>query len=202
MKVFKILENSINERYIDSAVKALVDGEIIIYPTDTIYAIGCNALNNSAIAKICKIKGINPDKTNLSIICDGISMAAEYAKFDNRMFKMLKRNLPGPFTFIFPASSRLPKVFKGRKTVGIRIPDNKIATELVRRLGNPVLSTTIKWDDEDYAINPELIAEAYDGVIPYMIDGGDGGLIPSTVVDCTSGEPDVVREGKGILQDL
>lgn len=200
MRILKILENSINDKFIDIAVKALADGEILIYPTDTLYAIGCNALNNSAIGNICKIKGINPDKTNLSIICDGISMAAEYARFDNRMFKLLKNNMPGPFTFIFPASSSLPKVFKGRKSVGIRIPDNKIAIELVRRLGNPVLSTTIKYEDDDYAVNPELIAEAYDGVVPYMIDGGDGGLVPSTVVDCTTGEAEVVREGKGELR--
>lgn len=200
MRILKILENSINDKFIDIAVKALADGEILIYPTDTLYAIGCNALNNSAIGKICKIKGINPDKTNLSIICDGISMAAEYARFDNRMFKLLKNNMPGPFTFIFPASSSLPKVFKGRKSVGIRIPDNKIAIELVRRLGNPVLSTTIKYEDDDYGVNPELIAEAYDGVVPYMIDGGDGGLVPSTVVDCTTGEAEVVREGKGELR--
>lgn len=200
MRVLKILENNINDRFIDIAVKALADGEIIIYPTDTLYAIGCNALNNSAIGKICKIKGINPDKTNLSIICDGISMAAEYAKFDNHMFKVLKKNLPGPFTFIFPASSSLPKVFKGRKTVGVRIPDNKIAVELVSRLGNPVLSTTIKYEDEDYAVNPELIAEAYDGIVPYMIDGGEGELEPSTVIDCTGGDIEVLREGKGVLQ--
>lgn len=200
MRVLKILENNINDRFIDIAVKALADGEIIIYPTDTLYAIGCNALNNSAIGKICKIKGVNPEKTNLSIICDGISMAAEYAKFDNHMFKVLKKNLPGPFTFIFPASSSLPKVFKGRKTVGVRIPDNKIAVELVSRLGNPVLSTTIKYEDEDYAVNPELIAEAYDGIVPYMIDGGEGGLEPSTVIDCTGGEIEVLREGKGVLQ--
>ena len=200
MRVLKILENNINDRFIDIAVKALADGEIIIYPTDTLYAIGCSALNNSAIGKICKIKGINPDKTNLSIICDGISMAAEYAKFDNHMFKVLKKNLPGPFTFIFPASSSLPKVFKGRKTVGVRIPDNKIAVELVSRLGNPVLSTTIKYEDEDYAVNPELIAEAYDGIVPYMIDGGEGRLEPSTVIDCTGGEIEVLREGKGVLQ--
>ena len=200
MRILKVLEGNINDRYMDMAVKALADGEIIIYPTDTLYAIGCNALNNSAINKICKLKGINPEKTNLSIICDGISMAAEYARFDNDMFKLLKKNLPGPFTFIFPSSSSLPKAFKGRKTVGVRIPDNRIARELVSRLGNPVLSTTIKYEDEDYAVNPELIAETYDGVVPYMLDGGEGGLIPSTVVDCTSGVAEVVREGRGELR--
>ncbi len=200
MKVLKILENSINDKFIDLAVEALRNGDIIVYPTDTLYAIGCDALNNAAINKICKVKRINPDKTNLSIICDNISMAAEYARFDNNMFKLMKRNLPGPFTFIFPSSSSLPKVFKGRKTVGIRIPDNRIATEIVAKLGNPILSTTIEYEDEDYAISPELIAETYANIAAIMIDGGDGGLIPSTVVDCTGNDIEIIREGKGTLE--
>lgn len=199
MKILKVFENNPNPKYLDMAVEALRDGDIVIYPTDTLYAIGCDALNNSAINKICKLKGINPDKTNLSIICDGISMAAEYARFDNRQFKVLKTNLPGPFTFILPSSSSLPKVFKGRKTVGIRIPENNVAVELVRRLGNPILSTTISYTDDDYAVNPELIAETYADSAAYLLDGGDGGLIPSTVVDMTSGELEIVREGKGDL---
>ena len=199
MKILKVFENNPNPKFLDMAVEALRDGDIVIYPTDTLYAIGCDALNNSAINKICKLKGINPDKTNLSIICDGISMAAEYARFDNRQFKVLKTNLPGPFTFILPSSSSLPKVFKGRKTVGIRVPENNVALELVRRLGNPILSTTISYTDDDYAVNPELIAETYADSAAYLLDGGDGGLIPSTVVDMTSGELEIVREGKGDL---
>lgn len=199
MKILKVFDNNPNPKYIDMVVEALRDGEIIIYPTDTLYAIGCDALNNNAINKICKLKGINPDKTNLSIICDGISMVAEYARFDNRQFKVLKTNLPGPFTFILPSSSSLPKVFKGRKTVGIRVPENNVAVELVRRLGNPILSTTISYTDDDYAVNPELIAETYADSAAYLLDGGDGGLIPSTVVDMTSGELEIVREGKGDL---
>lgn len=126
-------------------------------------------------------------------------MAAEYAHFDNRQFKMLKVNTPGPFTFIFPASSTLPKAFKGRKTVGIRIPDNKIALELVKKFGGPILTTTIEFEDEDYAINPELIAERYDGEVQCLLDGGDGGMIPSTVVDCCNKEIEIIREGKGEL---
>ena len=199
MKILKVFENNPNPKFLDMAVEALRDGDIVIYPTDTLYAIGCDALNNSAINKICKLKGINPDKTNLSIICDGISMAAEYARFDNRQFKVLKTNLPGPFTFILPSSSSLPKVFKGRKTVGIRVPENNVAVELVRRLGNPILSTTISYTDDDYAVNLELIAETYADSAAYLLDGGDGGLIPSTVVDMTSGELEIVREGKGDL---
>lgn len=199
MKILKVFENNPNPKFLDMAVEALRDGDIVIYPTDTLYAIGCDALNNSAINKICKLKGINPDKTNLSIICDGISMVAEYARFDNRQFKVLKTNLPGPFTFILPSSSSLPKVFKGRKTVGIRVPENHVAVELVRRLGNPILSTTISYTDDDYAVNPELIAETYADSAAYLLDGGDGGLIPSTVIDMTSGELEIVREGKGDL---
>lgn len=199
MKILKVFENNPNPKFLDMAVEALRDGDIVIYPTDTLYAIGCDALNNSAINKICKLKGINPDKTNLSIICNGISMVAEYARFDNRQFKVLKTNLPGPFTFILPSSSSLPKVFKGRKTVGIRVPENNVAVELVRRLGNPILSTTISYTDDDYAVNPELIAETYADSAAYLLDGGDGGLIPSTVVDMTSGELEIVREGKGDL---
>lgn len=199
MKILKVFENNPNPKFLDMAVEALRDGDIVIYPTDSLYAIGCDALNNSAINKICKLKGINPDKTNLSIICNGISMVAEYARFDNRQFKVLKTNLPGPFTFILPSSSSLPKVFKGRKTVGIRVPENNVAVELVRRLGNPILSTTISYTDDDYAVNPELIAETYADSAAYLLDGGDGGLIPSTVVDMTSGELEIVREGKGDL---
>lgn len=199
MKILKVFENNPNPKFLDMAVEALRDGDIVIYPTDTLYAIGCDALNNSAINKICKLKGINPDKTNLSIICDGISMVAEYARFDNRQFKVLKTNLPGPFTFILPSSSSLPKVFKGRKTVGIRVPENNVAVELVRRLGNPILSTTISYTDDDYAVNPELIAETYADSAAYLLDGGDGGLIPSTVVDMTSGELEIVRDGRGDL---
>ena len=199
MKILKFFEGNINEKYIDMIVDALRDGKIIIYPTDTLYAIGCDALNNKAINEICKLKGINPDKTNLSIVCSDISMAADYARFDNDQFKMMKANLPGPFTFIFHSSSTLPKAFKGRKTVGVRIPDNQIAVEIASRLGNPILSTTIEYDDEDYAINPDLIAENYADKVEYVIDGGMGDTIPSTVVDCTEGEIFVVREGKGEL---
>ncbi len=199
MKILKFFEGNINEKYIDMIVDALRDGKIIIYPTDTLYAIGCDALNNKAINEICKLKGINPDKTNLSIVCSDISMVADYARFDNNQFKMMKTNLPGPFTFIFHSSSTLPKVFKGRKTVGVRIPDNQIAVEIAARLGNPILSTTIEYDDDDYGTNPDLIAENYADKVEYVIDGGVGGTIPSTVVDCTEGEMSIVRVGKGEL---
>ena len=200
MKLLKILEESPDVRYLDLAVKVLMDGEVIIYPTDTLYAFGCDALNNNAIERICKLKGIKPEKTNLSIICRDISQVAEYARFDNDQFSIMKRNLPGPFTFIFPALNKLPKVFKGRKTVGIRIPDNRIAFELVERLGNPILTTSISYDDDDYARNAGLMAEQYENDVELILDSGEGFIEPSTIVDFTGGEPLIVREGKGILK--
>lgn len=199
MKTFDIFGQSVDDKTLRTVVGILKDGGIIIYPTDTLYAIGCDALNNNAINRICKLKGINPDKQYLSVICSGISMAAEYARFDNAGFKLLKRNTPGPFTFIFPSSSSLPKVFKGRKTVGVRIPNCKIALSLAEALGNPLMTTTISYEDSDYATNPELIAEAYDNHADCFINNGDGGTTPSTVVDCTGEEPKIIREGAGEL---
>lgn len=204
MKILKMYATNINERYMEQIVEALRDGEIIIYPTDTIYAIGCDALNNSAIEKICKIKGINPQKTNLSITCCSISQAADYARIDNRAFRLLKENMPGAFTFILPASTTLPKVFKGRKAVGIRIPDNAVAQEIAMRLGNPVLTTSIQWDvnEPEEGINPLYIAQRYEDVVDLLIDCGNGDVIPSTVVDCMdSNNPEIIREGKGVLKE-
>ena len=138
-------------------------------------------------------------KTNLSIICSDISEVAQYAKFDNTQFRLMKNNLPGPFTFIFQAMSKLPKAFKGRRTVGIRIPENKIATAIERELGNPILTTSVPAQDDDYRCEPELIAEALGSQVDIVVDSGRGGLIPSTVVDCTSSEPEIIRQGKGEL---
>ncbi|MBQ1722392.1 MAG: threonylcarbamoyl-AMP synthase [Muribaculaceae bacterium] len=199
MKVLSIIEDNINQRFLDEVVETLRDGGIVIYPTDTIYAIGCDALNNQAIERICAMKSMKSAKTNLSIICHDISDAAEYAKFDNNQFKMMKRNLPGPFTFIFPALSKLPKAFKGRRTVGIRIPDNIIARTIVENLGRPILSTSVMGQDEDYISEPELIAENYANTVDIVIDAGRGKVIPSTVVDCTSDDFEIVRQGIGEL---
>ncbi len=202
MKLLKMYETSINERFIDEIVATLRDGGIIIYPTDTIYAIGCDALNNRAIEKVCHLKGLNPDKQTLSVVVSGISMASDYARIDNKAFSILRSNFPGPFTFILPASTRLPKIFKGRKSVGIRVPDNRIACEIVERLGNPVLSTTILPDDTgEYPVDPQVMALEYKDKVNLVIDGGEGGEMPSTVVDLTdSSDPVVVREGKGEFQ--
>ncbi len=200
MTILPMYPTSLNEKYLEHAVDTLRSGGIIIYPTDTLYAIGCDALNNNAIERICRIKGINPQKTELSIICHDISQAAEYARIDNRAFKMLKEYLPGPFTFLLPSSTRLPKVFKGRKTVGIRIPDNPIPTAIAGMLGNPILTTSVEDDGEGSLIYPQSLAIQYDGSADLIIDGGEGNEIPSTVVDITdSSAPVIVRQGAGYI---
>ena len=201
MKILKMYTSNINDRFMDEVIETLRDGGIVIYPTDTLYAIGCDALKNNAIERICKIKGINPQRTNLSIVCSDISQASQYARIDNKAFQLLRENLPGAFTFILPAASTLPKVFKGRKTVGIRVPDNVIACEIAARLGNPILTTSIEWDDDpEDGCNPQAIALKYEDIVDIVIDGGSGELTPSTIVDCTdSSAPEIVREGKGEL---
>ena len=201
MRILKMYTSNINDRFMDEVIDTLKDGGIIIYPTDTLYAIGCNALNNNAIERICRIKGINPQRTNLSIICSDISQASQYARIDNRVFQLLRENLPGAFTFILPAASTLPKAFKGRKTVGIRVPDNTIAREIATQLGNPILTTSIEWDDDpEDGCNPQAIALKYEDAVDIVIDGGYGELTPSTIIDCTdSATPTITREGKGQL---
>ena len=200
MRVLPIIEDNINMRHIEDIVCVLRDGGIIVYPTDTVYAIGCDALNNQAIERICSLKAMKSAKTNLSIICSDISEVSQYAKFDNLQFRLMKNNLPGPFTFILPAMSKLPKAFKGRRTVGIRIPENKIATAIEQELGHPILTTSVPAQDDDYRCEPELIAESLGNFVDIVVDSGRGGLVPSTVIDCTSGEPEIIRQGKGKLQ--
>jgi tRNA threonylcarbamoyl adenosine modification protein (Sua5/YciO/YrdC/YwlC family) len=200
--LIKIYNENPNTREIDKVVSALQDGGIVIYPTDTLYAFGCDALNVRAVEKICNLKGINPEKSNLSIICNDLSIISEYAKVDTPTFKLMKRNLPGPFTFILPTTSSLPKIYKKKKTVGIRVPDNNIIREIVIRLGNPVLSTSIidENDEIEYITNPELIHEKWQDFADIVIDGGIGGIEPSTVIDCLTGEHDIIRQGKGELK--
>lgn len=195
METLQIYNNNIAENQIEKVVETLREGGIVVIPTDTIYAVACDALNPKAIEKVCRLKGINPDKTNLSILCNDISMVSDYAKFDNYAFKLMKDNTPGPFTFLFRASSSLPRAFKGRKVVGIRIPDNEAVRKIVQALGNPLLSTSILYRDEDYAINPDLIEEEYEDKADLMVKGDEGGVIPSSVVDCTGSSPVIVREG-------
>lgn len=197
----KIYQENPNQKEIDKVVNILRDGGLIIYPTDTVYAIGCDALNVRAVENICRIKGINPAKNNLSIICYDLSNISEYAKVDTSTFKLMKKNLPGAFTFILNTTSSLPKIYKNKKTVGIRVPDSNIIRELVKNLGNPILTTSIKGDDEviEYLTDPELIYEKYENIVDAVVDGGYGGLEASTIVDCTTGEYEVLRQGKGEL---
>lgn len=182
----------------------LNDGGIIIYPTDTMYAIGCHALKERPIERICKLKKIDPRKHHLSIICYDLSNISEYAKVSNTTFKLMKRNLPGPFTFILKADSRLPKIFRNRKEVGIRVPDNDIIREICRMIDAPILSTTLPLEeneDSEYVTDPELIFEKFGNDTDIVIDGGIGGLDPSTVVNCIEDEPEIIRQGKGILDE-
>lgn len=201
--IIKLYEDNPNQREIDKVIDVLRNGGIVIYPTDTIYAFGCDALNVRAVERICALKGINPEKNNLSIICYDLSGISEYAKVSTSSFKLLRRNLPGPFTFILNTSSTLPKIYKNKKTVGIRIPDNNIIREIVLQLGNPILTTSVHDDEDDvmeYYTDPELIHEKWGQVVDLVIDGGYGGLEPSTVVDCTPKEGlEIIRQGKGQL---
>ncbi|MCM1484495.1 MAG: L-threonylcarbamoyladenylate synthase [Muribaculaceae bacterium] len=206
MKTLRIYPSSINTRFIDEAAEALRQGAIIIYPTDTFYAMGCSALSNTAIERLCHLKGINPQKETLSIVCSDISQASEYARIDNKAYKLIRANVPGPFTFILPAATTLPKVFKGRRSVGIRIPDSSIARELAAALGNPLLSTsiTLGQDSGSYEIEPEAIEIEFGHLsqIDIMINGGPGLLMGSTVVDLTdSSSPEIIREGAGTLTE-
>jgi len=199
--LIRLYEQNINRKEIDKIIEILKEGGIIIYPTDTIYAMGCDALNVRAVEKICKLKGINPLKNHLSIICPDLSNISEYAKVNNTIFKLMKRNLPGPFTFILNATNSLPKIYKNRREVGIRIPDNNITLTLTRDLGNPLLTTSVRDKDQwgEYSVDPELIEGDYGNLVDVIIDGGYGGLEPSTIVNCTSDEIEILRQGKGVL---
>jgi tRNA threonylcarbamoyl adenosine modification protein (Sua5/YciO/YrdC/YwlC family) len=196
--LIKIYPENPNPKAIEQAVEVLRKGGLIIYPTDTVYGLGCDITNHRAIEAICKIRNIKPEKANFSFICYDLSHIS-----DNTTFRVLKKALPGPFTFIFNANHNVPKLLSSnKKTVGIRVPDNGIAREIVKQLGNPILSTSIKDEDEiiEYSTDPELIHEKYEDLVDLVIDGGYGENIPSTVVDCTGGDFEVVREGKGDLE--
>lgn len=196
METLKFYGGSVDSRNIAAAVKVLQDGGIVVFPTDTLYALGCDALNNRAVERLCAVKGLNPEKHLLSIVCDGISMASEYARIDNKAFRILKDSLPGAYTFILPSSTRLPRAFKGRKSVGVRVPDNDVARELARALGHPLLATSVEIDDEAEVVEPASISMHYDGRADIILDNGTGGTVPSTIVDITdAATPEVVRRG-------
>lgn len=204
--LLKIYPENPNPRAIQQVVECLNDGGIIIYPTDTIYGIGCDIFKPKSIEAIISLRGLNKKKSFLSFICHDLSQLSDFSKpLDNSIFKIMKRVLPGPFTFILEANSNVPKLIQSnKKTVGIRIPDNSICREIVKVLGHPILSTSVKDEDDvlEYTTDPELIFEKYGDRVDIVIDGGYGDNIPSTVVDCTSGICEVVREGKGDIDLL
>jgi len=203
--LLKLYEKNNNLQDLQQVVDILNDGGLIIYPTDTMYAIGCHGLKERAIERICRIKEIDPRKNNLSIICYDLSSISEYAKLDNNTFKLMKRNLPGAFTFILSTGSKLPKIFKNRKEVGIRMPENHITSEIARLLDAPIMTTTLpydKGDDIEYLTTPELIDEKFGSMVDLVIDGGIGGIEPSTIVNCVDGEAKITRQGKGELKDF
>ncbi len=195
MKSIKIWNDAPSDKQAEQIAERLKAGEIWIIPTDSVYGIMCDALNQKAVRAVCELKGINPEKNNLSIICNEISMAAEYARIGDRTYGLMRDNTPGPITFICKSQSNLPKEFKKRKTVGIRIPDNLTARMIAEKLGNPLLTTSIEFEDEDYARNPELIMEAYDGKVDGVVMGDEGGTGLTTIIDCTEDSPEVIREG-------
>lgn len=200
--LIKIYPENPNQRDMETVVEVLRNGGVIIYPTDTVYGIGCDINNPKAVERIVKIKKLKPKDSMFTFICSDLSHIADFAKVNNSTFKLLKRNLPGPFTFILPGYSKVSDYFiSKRKTVGIRIPDNPIPIELVKLLGNPILTTSLKDDDDviEYTTDPELIHEKYADIVDIVIDGGYGDNSPSTIVDCTTDDPVITREGKGVL---
>jgi len=199
--LLKIYTENPNQKEVGKVVKVLQDGGLVIYPTDTKYAIGCDALNVRAVEQICRIKGVNPEKNNLSIICYDLSNISEYAQVNNTVFKLIRDYLPGPFTFILPTNSGLPKLFKKRKEVGIRMPNNPIIREICHALGHPMLSMSVHYDaaDPEYSTDPELIHERYEDIVDLVVDGGYGDWEGSTVVNCTTEPFEIIRQGKGLI---
>ncbi|MBE7629655.1 L-threonylcarbamoyladenylate synthase [Tenacibaculum piscium] len=201
----KLYNDNPNPKEIAKIVKVLQNGGLIIYPTDTIYGLGCDITNTKALEKIARIKEVKLEKANFSFICNDLSHLSDYVKqIDTPTFKILNRALPGPYTFILPGSTSLPKAFKKRKTVGIRVPDNAIAQAIVEALGNPIVSTSIHDEDEmiEYTTDPELIFEKWQNRVDIVIDGGYGDNQASTVIDLTTAMPEIIREGKGSLDIL
>ena len=201
----KIYEDKPNETAIRKVVEVIRNGGLVIYPTDTVYGLGCDITNTKALERVAKIKGIKLEKANFSFVCSDLSNISDYVKqIDTATFKILKRALPGPYTFILPGNNDLPKEFRKKKTVGIRVPNNNIIIEIVKMLGNPIVSTSIHDDDEvlEYSTDPELIFEKWQNLVDMVIDGGYGDNIPSTIIDLSGFDPEVIREGKGSLDVL
>ncbi len=188
-------------RLIAQVVESLKNGGVIIYPTDTIYGLGCDINQPKAVERICRIKGIDPKKAQLSFICRDLSHLSDYTKsIDTPLYRVLKNNLPGPFTFILPASKQVPKILKTKKdTIGLRIPDNNISRAILEVLGNPILSASLPGEMVEEYTDPEIIYEKFGKLVDFVIDGGPGGIIPSTVIDCTNNEFEIIRQGLGVL---
>ena len=197
--LLKVYEENPAPKVIRQVVEVLRNGGLVIYPTDTVYALGCDVFNHKAVERLAKIKGIDYKKANFSFMCSDLSSLSEYSKpINNHVFKVMKRNLPGPFTFILEASNKVPKILKNKKkTVGIRVPNNNIIREIVKELGNPILTTSIRDDDDiiEYLTDPELIHEKYEDIAQIVIDGGYGNTTASSIVDCTGGDIEIIREG-------
>jgi tRNA threonylcarbamoyl adenosine modification protein (Sua5/YciO/YrdC/YwlC family) len=196
----RIYEENPNPKDIERAIKIVRSGGLIIYPSDTVYALGCDITNRKALERLARLRGVKLEKANFSFVCEDLSRLSDFVKqIDNSTFKILKRTLPGPYTFILPGGNDLPSVFKKKKEVGIRVPDNTITQALIRSLGNPMVSTSIKDEDEliEYTTDPELIYEKWNDKVDVIVNGGYGGNVPSTVIDLTGPEPVLVRQGKG-----
>lgn len=201
-ELIRLYPKNPDQRKLSQVVAALRDGAVVIYPTDTIYGLGCDIHNTRAVERIARIKGIKPAKNDFSFICYDLSHIADYARVSNTAFKLMKRTLPGPFTFVLDVNSNVPKILHtSKKTVGIRVPDNDIPRLLVRELGNPIITTSIRDEDEiiEYSTDPELIFEKFQHQVDIVIDGGYGGNIPSTIVDATTDEFTILRQGLGQL---
>jgi tRNA threonylcarbamoyl adenosine modification protein (Sua5/YciO/YrdC/YwlC family) len=198
----KMWDDNPSDRQISKIIDVLKEGGVIIYPTDTVYGIGCDITKHKAIERIAQLKDVKVEKANFSFICYDLSHIADYTRpLENSVFKLMKRNLPGPFTFILEANTHVPKILKAKKkTIGIRVPNNNIIRAIVKALGNPILTTSLKADDEilEYTTDPELIYEDYKNLVDIVIDGGYGGNIASTVIDCTGDEPEIIREGTSL----
>ena len=195
MNTVKIWDNGISGRTLDEIVRAVRSGAVMVWPTDSLYGMACDALNPKAIERVCRLKGLNPDKNTLSVICSDISQAAEYARIEDEAFRLMKERTPGPYTFILRAASGLPRAFKGAQDSWNTDSRQGDMQGSGRVLGNPLLNTSIDYEDEDYAVSPGLVAEIYDGRADIFIDGGEGGTTPSTVIDCTSPDFPIVRVG-------
>ena len=201
-KILRIYPENPQENLINEVIKTLNNGGLIIYPSDTIYALGCNIFDIKAMEKLAQLKKVKLEKAQFSIICNDLSHLSDFTRpIDTSVFRFLKSHLPGPFTFILEANKSLPLAYKGHKTIGISVPDHSIPQLIVEKLGHPIASTSIRDDDEiiEYSTDPELIAEKYDHLVDIVIDSGYGDNVASTIVDLTSGEPEIIRQGKGIL---